>query len=273
MTNSIKQIDLPLDNDLNLSVDAFRRILMSGNGGTLTTDVAIGLTGSAYEGQEIELWFDSQEVNVDGNTLTIFGVDISKVANRSVMVKAVYFNSAWRVVVTDLSNFDPDTVLSETPVETLPGNKLVLNSVPGGALQDSGVSTNKIADDAITPAKAADATTKDTFVFDIDTTGALKDVRRSYWVDYDFSVTQVAYEVIENIVTDDLTLQVIAGAGTILDTTVVASGTGAGIRSNTPPDSLAEVRGIVNPGAWLALAPSKTTSGGRVTVTVTLKKI
>jgi hypothetical protein len=248
----LSKINLPTNTDLTIDATVHNKIYLKGNGVTLATDVSVNLTGTPYEGLEVELFFDSGGVLVDGNVFTIFGKVLTPFADENLKIFAVYVNAGWKVFVSSLT---PEAAL--VPFE----------------LADSSVLATKLADLSVTARATIQNLKRETLNFRFDTsTTPSPSSGQQIWIDGRYKIVRIGYDVETVMVTDSAALNVsyLAYGGNIYTASIPITDNAA-TRVVESPDIVGSE--TVNAGDWLLVNVVKTTAGGILNVSVVVEKV
>lgn len=228
---------------------------------SLTSNLTIQDTGTNVEGKVWEiLWKPNLDLN--GNTLTIFGQSISSVQASK--------RGAMTVTYSD-GGLSLESFVDNTETAWIPTGALVDEAVTTAKIDDEAVTTAKIDDGAVTPAKGSSGLVSGHVCVPISFETDLLGANRVYFP-FACTLTFISASVQSTIeVTDDatITIQSISGVITGSPLTLLAgttNGNGATANLSGPNASVAA-------DSVVTLTGIKTTPGGQALVTLVYNKV
>lgn len=223
---------------------------------SLTSNLTIQDTGTNVEGQVWEiLWKPNLDLN--GNTLTIFGQAISAVQASK--------RGAMTVTYSD-GGLSLESFVDNTETEWIPTGALVDEAVTTAKIDDDAVTTAKIDDGAVTPVKASAGLAYGHIAIPISFETGFLGANRIY---FPFACTLffVSAQVQDTIeATDDASIAIstLSGAVTGSPLTILA-GTPNG---NGATAALSGANAAVTADSYVTLTTTKVTPGGQALVTL-----
>lgn len=192
----LNKILLPVDTNLNISIDSPVRNYILEGGRTLTDNVTLNVTGTVPEGTSYVFFYNGVGTVLDGHSLTILDFDMFSLFNQNVRIEAFYIDAEWKLYVSSLLS---------------------------------------IPDASITLDKLSENSRLYSLPVRIDLTATLKDQAVRIRIPHSFSVTQFYYNVIETINNADDASFIVNSAGTDIHTLVLPGGTVSGTASSVTP--------------------------------------
>ena len=246
--------------DLNDYPSVQQFVFVTSGAVSLTSNLTIQDTGTNVEGKTWDiLWKPTLDLN--GNTLTIFGQGISAVqASKRGRMEVTYSNSALSV----------ESFVDNTETEWIPTGALVDEAVTTAKIDDEAVTTAKIDDGAVTPVKASTGLAYGHIAVPISFETGLLGANRIY---FPFACTLffISAQVQETIeATDDASIAISTLSGAVTGSPLtIPAGT---INGNGATAALSGANAAVSADSYVTLTTTKVTPGGQALVTLAYNK-
>ena len=248
---------------------------------TLSSNFTVSDSGAAATGTEYRILYDAT-VNLNGNTMTIFGASIpADLTNVQFEVRAYHQGSGvWKTnILVDFESipFITGNMIEDDTIETVHiqddaiiEDKILDAAVTKNKIANDAITTVKIEDEAVTAAKLNPAAKKEVLIVPISFDSG-EQSENTFTIPYDFKITSIRYTVTKVIAGTDAASISLSINGVAMTPGSISIPASTLINTTSSTNITATNTGTAN--QQVKVTSAKATAGGKALLTINLERV